>query len=36
MLDEPTASLDGKTKLLVRDMLKKLKEVLNISEGTIT
>jgi len=26
MLDEPTASLDGKTKTLVRDMLKKLKE----------
>jgi len=25
MLDEPTASLDGKTKILVRDMLKKLK-----------
>jgi len=25
MLDEPTASLDNKTKLLVRDMLKKLK-----------
>ena len=26
MLDEPTASLDGKTKILVKDMLKKLKE----------
>ena len=26
MLDEPTASLDNKTKLLVRDMLKKLKD----------
>ena len=26
MLDEPTASLDNKTKILVRDMLKKLKE----------
>ena len=26
MLDEPTASLDGKTKILVRDMLKKLKD----------
>lgn len=25
MLDEPTASLDGKTKVLVRDMLQKLK-----------
>ena len=25
MLDEPTASLDNKTKILVRDMLKKLK-----------
>ncbi|MDR2605688.1 MAG: ATP-binding cassette domain-containing protein, partial [Oscillospiraceae bacterium] len=25
MLDEPTASLDGKTKILVRDMLRKLK-----------
>jgi len=25
MLDEPTASLDSKTKILVRDMLKKLK-----------
>ena len=27
MLDEPTASLDNKTKVLVRDMLKKLKEM---------
>jgi alpha-D-ribose 1-methylphosphonate 5-triphosphate synthase subunit PhnL len=27
MLDEPTASLDNKTKLLVRDMLKKLKDM---------
>ncbi|MDR1321413.1 MAG: ATP-binding cassette domain-containing protein [Gracilibacteraceae bacterium] len=27
MLDEPTASLDGKTKILVRDMLKKLKDM---------
>lgn len=27
MLDEPTASLDNKTKILVRDMLKKLKEM---------
>ena len=26
MLDEPTASLDSKTKILVRDMLRKLKE----------
>jgi alpha-D-ribose 1-methylphosphonate 5-triphosphate synthase subunit PhnL len=26
MLDEPTASLDGKTKNLVRDMLRKLKD----------
>jgi len=26
MLDEPTASLDNKTKILVRDMLKKLKD----------
>ena len=26
MLDEPTASLDNKTKILVKDMLKKLKE----------
>ncbi|MCL1851937.1 MAG: ATP-binding cassette domain-containing protein [Peptococcaceae bacterium] len=26
MLDEPTASLDNKTKMLVKDMLKKLKE----------
>lgn len=26
MLDEPTASLDNKTKVLVRDILKKLKE----------
>jgi alpha-D-ribose 1-methylphosphonate 5-triphosphate synthase subunit PhnL len=26
MLDEPTASLDGKTKILVRDMLRKLKD----------
>jgi alpha-D-ribose 1-methylphosphonate 5-triphosphate synthase subunit PhnL len=26
MLDEPTASLDGKTKILVKDMLKKLKD----------
>jgi len=26
MLDEPTASLDSKTKVLVRDMLKKLKD----------
>jgi len=26
MLDEPTASLDSKTKLLVKDMLKKLKD----------
>jgi alpha-D-ribose 1-methylphosphonate 5-triphosphate synthase subunit PhnL len=25
MLDEPTASLDNKTKTLVKDMLKKLK-----------
>lgn len=27
MLDEPTASLDNKTKLLVRDMLQKLKKM---------
>jgi alpha-D-ribose 1-methylphosphonate 5-triphosphate synthase subunit PhnL len=27
MLDEPTASLDNKTKILVRDMLKKLKSM---------
>jgi len=27
MLDEPTASLDNKTKILVRDMLKKLKDM---------
>ena len=27
MLDEPTASLDNKTKVLVRDMLKKLKDL---------
>ena len=27
MLDEPTASLDNKTKILVRDMLKKLKDI---------
>ena len=27
MLDEPTASLDNKTKLLVRDILRKLKEM---------
>jgi len=27
MLDEPTASLDSKTKILVRDMLKKLKNM---------
>ncbi|MCL1885681.1 MAG: ATP-binding cassette domain-containing protein, partial [Dehalococcoidia bacterium] len=26
MLDEPTASLDSKTKILVKDMLKKLKD----------
>ena len=26
MLDEPTASLDNKTKILVRDMLQKLKD----------
>ncbi len=26
MLDEPTASLDGKTKLLVKEMLQKLKD----------
>jgi alpha-D-ribose 1-methylphosphonate 5-triphosphate synthase subunit PhnL len=26
MLDEPTASLDGRTKILVRDMLQKLKD----------
>jgi alpha-D-ribose 1-methylphosphonate 5-triphosphate synthase subunit PhnL len=26
MLDEPTASLDNKTKILVKDMLKKLKD----------
>lgn len=27
MLDEPTASLDNKTKILVRDMLRKLKDM---------
>jgi alpha-D-ribose 1-methylphosphonate 5-triphosphate synthase subunit PhnL len=27
MLDEPTASLDNKTKILVRDMLQKLKNM---------
>ena len=26
LLDEPTASLDNKTKLLVKEMLKKLKD----------